>query len=114
LGLVCKQRGKLEDAKQHFFAALQMMPCLWSAWLELSSLLEFKDRIDYLDKLQDGHWIKNFFMASYYLDIHQENLSIIASQSLQKYFPTSVFLKNQIAHASYQAHQYDESIEQFK
>ena len=58
--------------------------------------------------------MKNFFMASFHLDAYQERDAIHLSTNLLKHFPTSVYLKNQIAHASYQAHEYDTSIEHFK
>lgn len=89
------------------------MPCLWSAWLELAPMLDHKERaLVLIDRIQD-HWMKNFLMASFHLDVHQEREAINLSSNLLSKFPTSVYLKNQIAHASYQAHEYDKSIEQF-
>lgn len=70
------------------------MPCLWSAWLELASIMTQLDRVLILDRLSEHHWMKNFFVASYHLDAHQERDSITISNTLLKYFPTSVFLKN--------------------
>ena len=39
LGVVYKERNKKQEAKDAFIKALNQMPLLWSAWLELGSLL---------------------------------------------------------------------------
>lgn len=39
LGVVYKERHKKQEAKDAFIKALNQMPLLWSAWLELGSLL---------------------------------------------------------------------------
>lgn len=39
LGVVYKERNKKQEAKDAFIKALNLMPLLWSAWLELGSLL---------------------------------------------------------------------------
>jgi uncharacterized protein HemY len=40
LGKICKQRNKSEEAQQYLTQALNLMPCLWSAWLELAPMLD--------------------------------------------------------------------------
>ena len=45
----------------------------------------------------------NFQFASFYLDIQQEKISISLNAALLRYFPNSVYLRNQVAHGSYQA-----------
>ena len=77
------------------------MPLLWSAWLELGSLISQTDR-QVFDQLRD-HWMLNFYFASFYLDIQQEKISISLNAALLRYFPNSVYLRNQVAHGSYQA-----------
>lgn len=70
MGIVCKQRNKMDEAKYHLVNALNAMPCLWSAWLELAPMLDHKDRaLVLIDRIQD-HWMKNFLMASFHLDVH--------------------------------------------
>jgi anaphase-promoting complex subunit 8 len=98
-GMVLKERNNQEDAKNVFIECLNKYPLFWSVWLELSSLLT-RDDILLFQKIRN-HWMKNFFLASFYLEIHQESDSINLSTNLLKYFNTSFHLYNQIAHASY-------------
>ena len=44
LGVIYKERNKKEEAKEAFIKALNQMPLLWSAWLELGTLLSQTDR----------------------------------------------------------------------
>lgn len=55
------------EARDAFIRALNQMPLLWSAWLELGSLISQTDR-HVFDQLRD-HWMLNFYFASFYLDI---------------------------------------------
>ena len=68
------------------------MPLLWSAWLELGSLISQTERYIF-DQLRD-HWMLNFYFASFYLDIQQEKISISLNAALLRYFPNSVYLRN--------------------
>lgn len=43
LGLILKQKNKKEEAIEIFIEALNKMPLLWSAWLELSNLITKKN-----------------------------------------------------------------------
>lgn len=48
------------------------MPCLWSAWLELSPLLENREQDPpTLFEIKD-HWMKNFYLCSFHLEMNQE------------------------------------------
>ena len=67
LGVIYKERNKKQEAKEAFIRALNQMPLLWSAWLELGSLLAQTDR-QVLEQLRD-HWMLNFYFASFFLDI---------------------------------------------
>jgi hypothetical protein len=99
--VIYKERNKLNEAKEAFVRALIQMPLLWSAWLEIGQMLKLGDR-GLIDQLCN-HWMRNFYLASFYLEIHQEKISIELNAALFRYFPESVYLKNQIAHASYQS-----------
>jgi tetratricopeptide (TPR) repeat protein len=92
IGVIYKERNKITEAKEAFTKALLQMPMLWSAWLELGSILKQGDK-----GLIDGlcnHWMKNFYFSSFYLEIHQEKVSIELNAALFRYFPESVYLKN--------------------
>ena len=56
----------------------------------------------------------NFYFASFFLDIQQEKTSISLNAALDRYFPKSVYIRNQIAHGSYQAQEYDVAVDYFK
>ena len=68
LGVILKQKNNNEAAREVFIEALNKMPLLWSAWLELAQLVQQKDaRTTVFDKLRN-HWAKNFFYACFFLD----------------------------------------------
>jgi len=113
LGVLLKQKGCKEEAQSVLIEALNKMPLLWSAWLELASLTSQKDaRATVFDKLRD-HWAKNFYFSCFFLDKQQARDSIDINCSLYRHFKGSVFLMNQIAHASYIALEYDFAIDWF-
>jgi hypothetical protein len=99
MGVIFKERNKQAEAKEAFIKALLQQPLLWSAWLELGVMLKQGDR-GVIDQLCN-HWMRNFYLSSFYLEIHQEKVSIELNAALFRYFPDSLYLKNQIAHASY-------------
>lgn len=57
--------------------------------------------------------MNNFYFANYYLDIQQERDSINLNGALIKHFPNSVYIINQIAHASYTSLDYDIALDWF-
>lgn len=114
LGVLLKQKDCKEEAREVFIEALNKMPLLWSAWLELASMTSQADaRPKVFDKLRD-HWAKNFYYAGFFLDHQQAKDSIDISCALYKTFKGSVFIMNQIAHASYVALEYDIAIDWFQ
>ncbi len=44
-GVILKERNKKEQAREVFVKALNRNPLLWSAWLEIGSLLTPSDRL---------------------------------------------------------------------
>lgn len=68
LGVILRQKNNKEQAKEVFVEALNKMPLLWSAWLELAQLVDHKNaKVTVFDKLRD-HWAKNFYYACFFLD----------------------------------------------
>ena len=68
LGVLLKQKNCKDEAREVLIEALNKMPLLWSAWLELASLVNQRDaRTLVFDKLRD-HWAKNFYFAGFFLD----------------------------------------------
>lgn len=73
-GVILKEKSKKEDAKAVFAESLTHLPQLWSAWLELGTLITQGDdsrRVFQLLKngASENHWMNNFYYANYYLDI---------------------------------------------
>lgn len=94
LGVLLKQKNCKDEAREVFIEALNKMPLLWSAWLELASLTHQKDaRTLVFDKLRD-HWAKNFYYACFFLDKQQAKDSIDYFGALFKHFKGSVFIMN--------------------
>ena len=68
LGVLLKRKNCKDEAREVLIEALNRMPLLWSAWLELASLVTLKDGRELeFNKLRD-HWAKNFYYACFFLD----------------------------------------------
>lgn len=118
-GVILKEKNKKEDAKAIFAECLTRLPHLWSAWLELGSLItQGDDSRKVFQILKNGatenHWMNNFYFANYYLDIQQERDCVNLNGALIKHFPNSVYIINQIAHASYTSLDYDIALDWFQ
>lgn len=111
-GVTLKQRNKIKKAKEVLVAALNKFPLLWSAWLELNLLLKRTDKAIF-DQI-NAHWIKNFYFASYFVKIQQEDESITLNSKLVEHFRNSVYLINEIAHACYLNQSFDHALDMFK
>ena len=112
LGVLLKQKDCKSEAREVLVEALNKMPLLWSAWLELGSLTTLQEARVF-DKLRD-HWAKNFWLACFFLDMQQAKDAFELNCSLYETFKGSVFIMNQIAHASYVALEYDIAIDWFQ
>ncbi len=99
-GVICKEVGKADEAKKALKQALNSFPCLWSAWVELLSISQAND-INKIFKDLDDHWMKYFYMASFFSEKDHEIEAIELSNVLLEKFPNSVFLIDIIAHSNY-------------
>mmetsp|Transcript_15141 Transcript_15141/g.25665 ORF Transcript_15141/g.25665 Transcript_15141/m.25665 type:complete len:114 (+) Transcript_15141:547-888(+) len=90
LGVLLKKKNNAGEARDVLIQALNKMPLLWSAWLELAPLIG-KAQVKLLDKLRN-HWVKNFYLSSYLLDAQQGKDAFDISHQLIQHFPNSVFL----------------------
>ena len=97
-GTILKKRNKQQKAKQVLVECINKYPLLWSAWLELNLMLKKEDQDLVRNDIKD-HWVKNFYMASYYIQIQQENDSINVNGALREHFPESLYILNEIGHA---------------
>ena len=69
--VILKSKGNTEEAREMLTAALNKMPLLWSAWLELALIMKHDSDQDHqhtqFTKLK-AHWAKNFWLSSYFLE----------------------------------------------
>ena len=93
-GVILKEKNRKDEAKQVFLQSLNKSPMLWSAWLELSSLLSQKEADYDIVKNMRSHWMKNFYFASFHLEAQQEKDCINLNGALMKHFPNAVYLIN--------------------
>ena len=106
-GVLLKKKGNNSEAREVLIEALNKMPLLHSAWLELSTLIEKKSaRKSVFDKLKN-HWIKNFFISSYLLDIQQGNDALDINRQLFHYFPMNTHILSQISNSFYTSQNYE-------
>jgi anaphase-promoting complex subunit 8 len=112
-GVVLNKRNKKEEAKLMLIKALNAFPLLWDAWLELNTILDKEDQ-DLIKANLVDHWVKNFHVASYYIKVQQEDDSLTLNGALRQYFPDSVYILNQIGHASYLNQSFTVALNMFK
>ena len=112
-GTVLKKRNKKQKAKIVLIEALNMYPLLWGAWLELNLMLKKEDQDLIKNNLWD-HWVKNFYLSSYFIQVQQENDSISINGSLRKFFPNSLYILNQIGQACYLNQSFNVALDIFK
>lgn len=112
-GTVLKKRNKQEKAKIVLIEALNRFPLLWGAWLELNLMLKKEDQ-DLIKTNISNHWVKNFYLSSYYIQVQQENDSVTLNGALRKYFPDSLYILNQIGHACYLNQSFNVALDIFK
>lgn len=107
------KRNKQQKAKTVLLQALNMYPLLWGAWLELNLMLKKEDQ-DLIKTDLCDHWVKNFYLSSYFIQVQQENDSISINGSLRKYFPDSLYILNQIGQACYLNQSFNVALDIFK
>ena len=114
--VLLKERGATDDAKKMLIEALQKMPLLWSAWLELAGLLKQEGAEPEVigQLINKHHWILNFWRGSYNIEMNNPKKSFDYSLTLMPTFKDSVFIMNMAAHASYISQEYDEAINFFE
>lgn len=65
-GRILHQKGDMQSAKTVLLKALEIMPILWTAWLELASILKHEPETT-LDSLPK-HWVRNFHIGNFKLE----------------------------------------------
>jgi len=112
-GLVLKETMQKDDAKKVFIKVLNAFPCFWSAWLELCKLIEEEDHKTILFEIKD-HWMKNFFLGSFFMEKYKYSLCIEINSGLLSYFKNSNYIINQISTSFYNNQEFECALEYFE
>lgn len=121
-GLILAELGNYELAIKAFVKALNINPCFWSAWLELSRIINLDevkaDSFEILGKIKD-HWMKNFFLAGLMLEKVKmveiyDKYCLDLLIGLQYFFKTSSYLISQSAQLFYNKKDHDLSVQMFQ
>ncbi|XP_057857553.1 anaphase-promoting complex subunit 8 isoform X2 [Cryptomeria japonica] len=104
-GIVLHERGKDKLARDVLVKSVDAYPWNWSAWLELQALCTDMSILNSLE-LKD-HWMKEFFLASAYLELHKNIEGLEKYMKLQEIFPFSEYISGQIASGFYNSRDYE-------
>jgi tetratricopeptide (TPR) repeat protein len=94
-------------ARDILVKSVDAYPWNWSAWLELQALCMDIGTLNSLE-LKD-HWMKDFFLASAYLELQKNNEGLQKYAKLQDVFPFSEYIIGQIALGLYNSREYDQA-----
>ncbi|KAK1305406.1 Anaphase-promoting complex subunit 8 [Acorus calamus] len=106
-GIVLRDKGCESLARTVLVESVNSYPWNWNAWSELQSLSSSLDVLNSLN-IKD-HWMKDFFIASAYLELRMYNESVAKYESLQGIFRCSDYIQAQIATALYSLREFDEA-----
>ncbi|XP_022080899.1 cell division cycle protein 23 homolog isoform X1 [Acanthaster planci] len=111
-GIVLKKLELLKDAENVLVEAVRLEPYHWGAWIELTSLVTDKDKLNSL--AVPDLWIKEFFLARAYLELQ------LNEEALKKYtalseagFSKSTYIISQIAMAHHSVRDMNRAVELF-
>ncbi|EFJ14516.1 hypothetical protein SELMODRAFT_268860 [Selaginella moellendorffii] len=106
-GVVLHERDRKSEARAVLCASVNTYPWNWSAWLELQALCTDPEILPTL-RLED-HWMRDFFIASVYLDLQKNSEGLACYRSLHAMFPVSDYVLAQTATAHYNLREFDEA-----
>lgn len=106
-GIVLRENGHNTAARDILVKSVDAYPWNWSAWLELQALCTDISTLNSLE-LKD-HWMKDFFLASTYLELQKNNEGLQKYAKLQEVFPFSEYILGQIASGLYNSREYDQA-----
>lgn len=106
-GVVLHELDRKSEARAALCMSVNAYPWNWSAWLELQALCSDHDNLLSLD-LHD-HWMRDFFIASLYLELQRNTEGLACYQSLHAVFQSSDYILCQTATAHYNLREFDEA-----
>ncbi|KAL6894301.1 hypothetical protein ACP4OV_008399 [Aristida adscensionis] len=106
-GIVLRDKGCDNQARTVLVESVNSYPWNWSAWSELQSLCI---SIDILNSLNlKNHWMKDFFLASAYLELQMHEEALKRYERLMGAFCCSDYIQAQIATVQYSMRDLDEA-----
>eukprot|EP00249_Psilotum_nudum_P012993 c24091_g1_i3 orf=588-2054(-) len=106
-GVVLHERDRKAEARAVLCASVNAYPWNWSAWLELEALCTDPEILSSLNL--NEHWMRDFFVASVYLDLQRNSEGLARYRSLRAVFPNNAYILTQTATAHYNLREFDEA-----
>ncbi|CAN6268381.1 unnamed protein product [Urochloa humidicola] len=111
-GLLLRDKGCEGLARTVLVESVNSYPWNWSAWSELQSLCTSNDILNNLNL--KNHWMKDFFLASTYLELKMHYEALKRYERLTGVFRCSGYIQAQIATVQYSMKDLDEAEMIFK
>ncbi|KAF2073318.1 hypothetical protein CYY_005371 [Polysphondylium violaceum] len=111
--ILLKRQNDLVTARKVLFESVKRYPCNWSAWSDLSTLCSDFAVFGMQLSVPD-HFMKDFFLAHFKLELQQNNESISIYQNLSQTFSNSTYILAQMAIGNYNLRAYDVGEELFE
>eukprot|EP01080_Neovahlkampfia_damariscottae_P007512 gene7512-11836_t len=109
-GIVLKKMKRENESLQYFIQSVKEYPLLWCSWIEIIQICENKEKIEIIqNEIKYDHWIKILFLGCVKLECHDSEEALEHFLVLEKIFPDSTFITNQIALGYYSQTDFDES-----
>ncbi|MQL89598.1 hypothetical protein Taro_022172 [Colocasia esculenta] len=106
-GVVLRDKGCESLARSVLVESVNNYPWNWSAWSELQALCTTPDILNNLNL--KNNWMKDFFIASAYLELKMYNEALAKYEHLLGIFLFSDYIQAQIATARYNLRELDEA-----
>lgn len=112
-GIILKKLDLTKMAITVLLESVHLVPINWSAWLELSPLIQDTEHLRGLSLPK--HWIKSFFIAHTFIEIFVNEAGISLFEEIQQCgFDKSVYITSMIAVAYHNKRDVDRAIQMFQ
>lgn len=111
-GVVLSSLDLKQEAIEALLQSIKLEPLCWSAWHQLSTLIDDKQHLDSL-KLPN-HWFKYLFFGVIYLELQLNEEAYQLYSELIETFTRSFYLKAQLANTKHSLRNLDGAIQIFK
>lgn len=112
-GVILKKLDLTQLAVSVFLEAVNLVPTLWAAWLELSPLITDNEKL--MNLKLPNHWMKHFFIAHTLIELFLNNEGLKYYEELQQIgFRKCVYITTQTALAYQNKREVERAIEIFE